>query len=691
MSNKFNNAPPELRAHKIWVCWRAERRGEKITKIPVTPSGAAASVRDPATWFTFEACVAASHRFSGVGFVLVKEHGFVAIDGDGASDPAMLTAHMKVFGATTSYAETSPSGKGFHILLRGNLPGPGRRRHGVEIYDDARFMTFTGDVIAGRTKIVAAQEFINQLYQELGGPNGTENPSPENREQTQSDADICERLRRGANGAIFDQLFTGSWQQPRGIDGNQKYPSASEADQALANLIGNETGNYDQFCRLFLASSLARDSARGDKYAKPTRADYLLRRLFVKGRDRITAGENARKAYQPRIETLIAAWQEKRVQPRLNGVQTSLAPPGAELQIIRGEDVVAKPIRWLWRNWLAKQKMHVLYGSPEAGKSTLLLSLASILSRGELWPDETRAPVGNVLIWSSEDNIDDTLKPRLVQMGFDGVRVRFIGGVRDKSTGKQRAFKPSTDMPLLIAALNFLAAEGWRPDMIVIDPLVAIQAGKGDQNSNVDTRAALDVLTELSVTHDCAVIGIHHASKGSQGRNLVERATGSLAIGAVARLMLYAIANPKHDDDPDEPPRILGRAKGNIGKPALPVGYTIKDGPVPMPDGYEIGCVEWLGQVEGTMQEIVDEAEKKPTDANKHNKVEAALEWLRATLVMPMRATEIYDRAKADGISERTLRRASDGLINKHPDSNHESWWEAKPELWSQKSTHKYK
>ena len=685
MSN-YNNAPAELRALP-WVCWQSKLRNGKWTKIPVTPTGAPASVTDPRTWSSFDACVAAAHRFNGVGYVLRKADGHVVIDGDATDDPHILDAHRKVFEATRSYAETSPSGRGFHIILRGTLPGPsGRRRYGVEMYDDSRFFTFTGDTIDGRTEILGGpdtQAYIDHLYQELGGQNGAKNSSPENRKQTEGDADICERLRRGSNGAVFDLLFTGSWQLVRGIDGDQKYPSASEADQGLANLLAQQTKNREQIERIIRASGMA--IGRDKKFS---RKDYLKETVMNALAPR--PGEMPAAAVEQAKEDCARAYAKQGVssaQLRLNGVLSPIADVSPAIEIVRGADIQPKIIYWLWRNWIAKQKLHVLYGSPEAGKSTLLLSLSAILSRGRLWPDGSQAPVGNVLIWSGEDNLDDTLIPRLIQMEYDADRVRFIRAARDAKTGQKRAFKPATDLPDLVRALDYWASRGWKPDLIIIDPLVAVQAGKGDQNSNVDSRAAFAPLTELSETHDCAVIGIHHVSKGTQGRGLVERATGSVAVGAVSRIMLFAMKNSQHDEDPDAPPRVLGRAKGNIGRPVAPIGYTIKDGCIPMPhEDFERGCVEWLGEIEGTIQELADESEKKVEKTDKPDKIEQALEWLRVNLVMPTGAADIMARAKEDGISSITLRRASDGLVDKTKDGMSGWIWTARPELWAMKT-----
>ena len=48
------------------------------------------------------------------------------------------------------YCEKSPSGKGLRLFMIGKLPTSGRKNAGLEIYDDARFLTVTGHVVRPR-------------------------------------------------------------------------------------------------------------------------------------------------------------------------------------------------------------------------------------------------------------------------------------------------------------------------------------------------------------------------------------------------------------------------------------------------------------------------------------------------------------------------------------------------------------
>ena len=68
-----------------------------------------------------------------------------------------------------------------------------------------------------------------------------------------------------------------------------------------------------------------------------------------------------------------------------------------------------------------------------------------------------------------------------------------------------------------------------------------------------------------------AIIGISHLTKGTAGKDPLERLNGSVAFGALPRLVMGAAKNQAEGDD--EPERIMVRIKSNIGPGGGGYGY----------------------------------------------------------------------------------------------------------------------
>ena len=225
------------------------------------------------------------------------------------------------------------------------------------------------------------------------------------------------------------------------------------------------------------------------------------------------------------------------------------------VDLICGASIKPEPIDWLWVDWLACGKFHVLAGPPGTGKTTIAAALAATLTCGGRWPDGTRAENGNVLVWSGEDDPTDTLVPRLLASGADVSRVYFVGDVRDGDEGM--AFDPAKHME----ALAHAAVKIGGVKLLIVDPIVSAIAG--DSHKNAEVRRGLQPLVTLAAKLNCAVLGISHFTKGTSGRDPVERVNGSIAFGALARVVFAAAKMA--DDDQDGGGRLFCRSKSNIG------------------------------------------------------------------------------------------------------------------------------
>ena len=104
----------ELMKQRIWVLWRKEANGDRITKVPFAASGGATGTNEKYrhTWVTYDEAVEAAKRVgaAGVGFVIPEGYFFLDIDHADLNDPRVKTTLSRF----DSYAEFSVSGNGVH-------------------------------------------------------------------------------------------------------------------------------------------------------------------------------------------------------------------------------------------------------------------------------------------------------------------------------------------------------------------------------------------------------------------------------------------------------------------------------------------------------------------------------------------------------------------------------------------------
>ena len=283
--------------------------------------------------------------------------------------------------------------------------------------------------------------------------------------------------------------------------------------------------------------------------------------------------------------------------PPAQGDQTGTRSPTA-IRLIRGDQLRLAPVTWLWGGWLARGKFHVVAGAPGTGKTTLALALAATLTRGNCWPDGTRSQAADVAIWSGEDGLEDTLAPRLLASGANLKRVHFIHGCADQ--GGHRAFDPAMDADLLNDAFHSLPSP---PALLIVDPIVSAVSGDSHQGSVV--RRSLQPLVDLAMARRCAILGISHFSKGTQGRDPTERVTGSLAFGALARIVMVTAKLPTAEHGG----RLLARAKSNLGTDSGGFRYDLETIELEDHPGIHTTRVLWGEALEGSARDLLSLAE----------------------------------------------------------------------------------
>jgi superfamily II DNA or RNA helicase len=105
------------------------------------------------------------------------------------------------------------------------------------------------------------------------------------------------------------------------------------------------------------------------------RPDYLTEAQIIEAKARIAA--------------------KRKAKPGRND-EAPAGQPNWTVALIRASGIEPEPISWLWRDWLARGKMHIIAGQPGAGKTTIALKIAAAVSAGSRWPDGGSAKQGTL-------------------------------------------------------------------------------------------------------------------------------------------------------------------------------------------------------------------------------------------------------------------------------------------------------
>ncbi len=320
----------------------------------------------------------------------------------------------------------------------------------------------------------------------------------------------------------------------------------------------------------------------------------------------------------------------------------------AEAIVVRLCDVEEQEVEWLWPNRIPLGKLTLLAGDPGLGKSFVTVDMAARVSTGAGWPDcySQNQPIGSVIMFNCEDDIADTVLPRLKRAGGDPSKVIALQGVTmiDAETGhrRQRGFSLDADLPKLIEVLE----ENRDVRLVVIDP-VSAYCGATDSHKNADIRAMLAPMADMASKYRVAIVMVTHLSKGSGGK-AVYRAMGSLAFAAAARAVWHVAKD--HDDDKR---RLILLAKINISEESTGLAYRLQDGAV---------CWEETPIVMTADEHLEKETqpERKPRGNGEQGQaVQQVKEWLVEKLTgCSMLAKTVKQLADDADIAPATLKRA---------------------------------
>jgi len=512
----FDDLPGELTTGQCFVCWQMQERDSKKAKVPVSPKGGFARVNDPETWGTFQGAVShcEKHGLSGIGIVLSKNGGssLVGIDLDHCIDDAgNLTPEAKEIVETlNSYSEITPSGHGLRVFVKGELPAGARRKGNIEIYDDLRYLTLTGNHFKGTPRTVEArQEELIKVWGKFVSPPAPIKERPAVTDRDLPDDELLQKAMNAANGATFRELYEG------GLAG---YPSQSEGDLALSSMLAfwtaNDAGRIDD---LFRGSGRYRE--KWDK-------------VHVQGR---TYGEETiRKAIAGTTE-VYASRTERQDPVAAREAKPPKEPVDILSQLFRWDDIASMDVstEWLLEKLLPKGAISLVFCPGGGGKTWLLMQLAKAIATG--------APFGDL----------QTLQAPVYFIDFENP-LSVVKERREKigpAAGFYYWHLACPTGPRKLDEDTWIDYKALPPGLLIFDTLRA--SHNGDENSSKDMALVLSRLKELRETGFTIVV-LHHTPKGDANTY-----KGSTAILDLADHVLSLERQGKTEDEEFDPDSIF--------------------------------------------------------------------------------------------------------------------------------------
>ncbi len=339
---------------------------------------------------------------------------------------------------------------------------------------------------------------------------------------------------------------------------------------------------------------------------------------------------------------------------RLAGCGTSTR---RQLLLTSAATVQIRPVHWTWQDRIPAGALTVIPGREGIGKSLALAWLSAQITRGTL-PGRFAGQPRAVVYAASEDSWEHTIAPRLHVAGADLDKVLRVEVVHDGTV----------DALTLPGDCDALAVEIDRHGVALLaaDPLLSLIHAGIDTHRDRDLRTALEPLVRMAERTGCAVVGLAHFNK-SNNPDALNLITGSRAFSAVARAVIAIARDPEDADGAC----VLSQAKNNLGRLDLPsLRYVVESVDVPTEEGpAQVGQLVFTGESDRSVADILADASRGGDSSRRADRDDAAA-WLTDYLTehdghAPY--AEIAQAARADGIPERTLKRAQSraGVISK--------------------------
>ena len=248
----------------------------------------------------------------------------------------------------------------------------------------------------------------------------------------------------------------------------------------------------------------------------------------------------------------------------------------AELKIISMDEVAVEEVEWLRYPYIPFGKLTIIHGDGGEGKTTLILRLVALLSRGAKLPcdDTEREPI-KAIYQTAEDGLGDTIKPRLIAGDADCSQIKVI----DESEAALTMLDERVE--------KAIAETGAR--VMILDPMQAYIGARVDMNRANEVRAILSQLGRIAEKYSCAIILVGHLNK-AQGNKSNYRGLGSIDFQAVARsVLVVGRIKDKHEV------RVMAQQKSSLAPEGKPIAFEMS----------EANAFKWLGHYDISIDDLL--------------------------------------------------------------------------------------
>lgn len=351
--------------------------------------------------------------------------------------------------------------------------------------------------------------------------------------------------------------------------------------------------------------------------------------------------------------------------------QTELAKPkkktdriqhidGYNSNWLNAEGIDIEAIEWLWNKRIPLSSIVLLFGEAEKGKSQLSLSLASIVSNGDNFPNGEKSIEAATLILSAEDDMKGVLLPRLKANNANMKNIFILPKISMVDAQgidiKKEFVLDETEVAALRQEIISIKKTGADLKLIIIDPIAAFFTDKTDTNNDPSVRSKLKLLRSIAEEFKLSFLLIAHMNKQTNTKT-IHRISGSAGFINAVRSAFCVVPSVSGGEGFE-----LIHAKSNNAQKQASFHYTIEQVDLQTKDGkkVEISKIKWEEETTTTLEDV-DKLNSKDKDDGKLNK---CIEWLEKELEKgkPILSIKIESEAKNKGWSYHTLRRAKEEL-----------------------------